>query len=40
MSGPQVLTAVYTERAEQIRIIRGRGATKNEQDLYYRENAT
>ena len=40
MSGSQVLTVVYTERAEQIRIITARRATKNEQDLYYRENAT
>ena len=40
MSGPQVLTVVYTERAERIRIIAARRATKNEQDLYYRENAT
>ena len=40
MSGPQVLTVVYTERAERTRIISARRATKNEQDLYYRENAT
>jgi uncharacterized DUF497 family protein len=40
MSGAQVLTVVYTERPERIRIISARRATKNEQDLYYRENAT
>jgi hypothetical protein len=39
MAGNQVLTVVYTERAERIRIISARRATKNEQDLYYRENA-
>jgi len=39
MTGNQVLTVVYTERAERIRIISARRATKNEQDLYYRENA-
>jgi len=40
MTGDQVLTVVYTERAERIRIISARRATKNEQDLYYRENAS
>ena len=35
----QLLTAVYTERAGRIRIISARRATRNEQDLYYRENA-
>ena len=39
MTGNQVLTLVYTERAERIRIISARRATKDEQDLYYRENA-
>ena len=39
MSGGQILTVVYTERGERIRIISARGATRNEQDLYYRENA-
>jgi hypothetical protein len=39
MTGDQVLTVVYTERAERIRIISARRATKNEQDLYYCENA-
>jgi uncharacterized protein len=38
MTGYQVLAVVYTERAERIRIISARRATKNEQDLYYREN--
>ena len=39
MTGDQVLTVVYMERAERIRIISARQATKNEEDLYYRENA-
>ena len=39
MSGNQVLTVVYTERAERIRIISARRATKYEQDHYYRQNA-
>jgi hypothetical protein len=39
MAGHHVLTVVYTERAERIRIISARRATKNEQDLYYRQNA-
>jgi len=39
MTGDQVMTVVYTERAERIRIISARRATTNEQDLYYRENA-
>ena len=40
MAGGQLLTVVYTEREERIRIISARRATKYEQDLYYRENAT
>ena len=40
VTGNQVLNVVYTERAERIRIISARRATKNEQDLYYRENAS
>jgi len=39
MTGGHVLTVVHTERAERIRIISARWATKNEQDLYYRQNA-
>jgi uncharacterized protein len=39
MTGNQVLTVVYTERAERIRIISARRATKNEQAHYHRENA-
>ncbi len=35
----QMLAVVYTERAGRIRIISARRATRNEQDLYYRENA-
>jgi len=40
MTSNQVLTVVYTERAERIRIISARRATKNEQDHYYRQNAS
>jgi uncharacterized DUF497 family protein len=39
-SGGQILTVVYTERAECIRIISARRATKHEEDTYYRQNAT
>jgi uncharacterized protein len=39
MTSNQILTVVYTERAERIRIISARRATKNEQEHYYRENA-
>lgn len=39
-TGDQLLTVVYTERAERIRIISARRATTNEQDYYHRENAT
>jgi hypothetical protein len=39
MAGNQVLAVVYAERAERIRIIFARRVTKNEQNLYYRENA-
>lgn len=39
MAGNNVLTVVYMEREERIRIISARRATKNEQDLYYRQNA-
>ena len=35
----QVLTVVYTERGERIRIISAWRATKHEQDHYYRQNA-
>jgi len=38
-NGDQLLTVVYTERAERIRIISARRATKDEQDHYYRQNA-
>ena len=40
MTGNHVLTVVYTERAERIRIISARRATTNEQDYYYRQNAS
>ena len=39
MADNQLLTVVYMERAERIRIISARRATKYEQNLYYRENA-
>jgi uncharacterized protein len=40
MSGGQILSVVYTERHECIRIISARRATKHEKDTYYRQNAT
>ena len=39
MGGGQILSVVYTERGETIRIISARRATKHEKDNYYRENA-
>jgi uncharacterized protein len=39
MSGGQILSVVYTERGERIRIISARRATKHEKDNYYCENA-
>jgi hypothetical protein len=39
MSNGQVLTVVYTERGERIRIISAWRATRHEQDHYYRQNA-
>ncbi|HEU0157616.1 MAG TPA: BrnT family toxin [Stellaceae bacterium] len=35
----QVLTVVYTERGNRIRIISAWRATRHEQDRYYRQNA-
>lgn len=35
----QLLTVVYTEWEERLRIISARNATKHEQDNYYRQNA-
>lgn len=37
-SDGRILTVVYTERSERIRIISARRATKHEEDLYYRQN--
>jgi len=34
-SGGQLLTIVYTERADRIRIISARRSTKHEQENYY-----
>jgi uncharacterized DUF497 family protein len=39
MGNSFVLTIVYTERGEVIRIISARRATRHEQDYYYRQNA-
>jgi uncharacterized DUF497 family protein len=39
LSQGQLLTVVYTERGERLRIISARKATKHEQDDYYRQNA-
>jgi uncharacterized protein len=38
-AGQVLLFVAYTERAEQIRIISARRATKHEQDHYFRQNA-
>jgi uncharacterized protein len=35
----QILSVVYTERGERLRIISARRATKYEKDEYYRQNA-
>lgn len=35
-----ILVVVYTERESCIRLISARRATKNEQDIYYRENGS
>lgn len=40
LSGGQILSVVYTERGERLRIISARRATKYEKDHYYRQNAT
>ena len=40
MSSGQILSVVYTERGERLRIISARRATKHEKDNYYRQNAT
>lgn len=37
-SDGRILTVVYTERSERVRIISARRATKHEEDLYYRQN--
>jgi uncharacterized protein len=39
MTTGEVLTVVYTERDEHIRIISARKATRYEQEIYFRENA-
>jgi uncharacterized protein len=39
MTGGQVLTVVYTERGDRIRIISAWRATRHERDYYYRQNA-
>ena len=38
--GGQILSVVYTERGDHLRIISARRATKYEEDNYYRQNAT
>ena len=35
-----LLTIVYTERSDIVRIISAREATRHEQDIYYRQNST
>jgi uncharacterized protein len=39
MTTGEVLTVVYTERDEHIRIISARKATRYEQEIYFRQNA-
>jgi uncharacterized DUF497 family protein len=39
MTTGEVLTVVYTERDDHIRIISARKATRYEQEIYFRENA-
>ena len=40
MSDGSILVVVYSEREERVRLISARRATKNEQDIYYRENGS
>ena len=39
MSGGRLLAVADTQREDRIRLISARGATKHEQDTYYRENS-
>ena len=39
ISAGQLLTIVYAERADRIRMISARRATKDEQEYYYSQNA-
>jgi uncharacterized DUF497 family protein len=39
IAGGQLVTVVYTERNETIRLISARRATKREHDDYYRQNS-
>ena len=39
MVGGVLLTVVYTERRDRLRIISARRATKDEHDDYYRQNS-
>jgi uncharacterized DUF497 family protein len=39
MAADRLLTAVYTERRERIRLISARRATRREHDNYYRQNS-
>ncbi len=38
-AGGQILSVVYAERDERLRLISARRATKHEKDNYYRQNA-
>jgi len=38
-AGGRLVTAVYTERGERIRIISARQSTRRERDRYYRQNS-
>ncbi|PSF36254.1 hypothetical protein C7H19_13685 [Aphanothece hegewaldii CCALA 016] len=37
-AGGQLLTIVYTVRGSRIRLISARKATKNEREIYYKNN--
>lgn len=39
MAGRTLLVVVYVERGDRIRLISARRATRNEQDIYFRENS-
>ena len=38
MADGTILVVIFTERDDRVRLISARKATRNEQDLYYKEN--